>query len=247
MTLDTSTAPALGRRHSHVRETLLAQIRAGAYAPGAKLPSEHTLCETFGVSRITVRQALADLERQGAIDRMHGRGTFVRRPKAYQMVTKLQGFSAAMAPLGHQVHNRLHGFHYIPASAGLAAHLQLNEGDEVAEIERVRMLDGSPVSFERTYVAAPLGRQLAAADLVTRDLFGILEEDLGHALGRAHVAIEATAANAMFADILGVALGMPLLKVERQVFDTSGAPLVYEHLCFRTDSFQYRLQLDRLS
>ncbi|MFT4268214.1 MAG: GntR family transcriptional regulator [Xenophilus sp.] len=239
-------APTPGRLHAHVRESLLADIRAGIYAQGGKLPSEHALCEAFGVSRITVRQALADLERQEVIDRIHGRGTFVRRAKAFQQATELQGFSEAMAPLGLEVRNRLQGFHYLRGDADTVRMLGLEPDAEVASIERVRLLDGQPVSFERTLVAGDVGRLLALADLVTRDLFAILEQDLHRPLGHAQLAIEAAAADPAFEAILGVPLHTPLLKVVRQVFDADGRPLAYEHLYFRTDAFQYRMRVDRV-
>lgn len=235
-----------GPLHLRVREALAARIAEDRYPPGERLPSEHTLCGMFGVSRITVRKALADMEREGAIERIHGKGTFVARPKAFQVVTELQGFAEAMTPLGHEVRNQLHGFRYFEASPALATRLELDAGAQVAEISRVRLLDGRPLSFESTYVAAALGRQLAGADLVTRDLFAILEADLGRAPGHAQIAIEAALADENLAGMLEVPAGAPLLRVERHVFDAHGVPLVFERLLLRADTFQYRMRIDRL-
>lgn len=232
--------------HLRLREALAVHIAQDRYQPGDRLPSEHALCGLFGVSRITVRKALADMEREGAIERIHGKGTFVARPKAFQMVTELQGFAEAMTPLGHEVRNQLQGFRYFATTPGLAARLQLDPGAQAAEISRIRFLDSRPLSFESTYVAAPLGRQLAGADLVTRDLFEILETDLGRAPGYAQVAIEATIADDGLAGMLEVPVGAPLLRVERHVFDAQGEPLVFEHLSLRADTFQYRMRIDRL-
>lgn len=233
--------------HLRVREALTARISDGRYQAGERLPSEHMLCKMFDVSRITVRKALADLDRVGAIERIHGKGTFVARPKAFQVVTPLQGFSEAMTPLGHEVRNQLRGFRYFSATPDLANRLRLESDAQVAEVSRIRFLDDQPISFEVTYVAAALGRQLASADLVTRDLFDIFETDLGRAPGHAQIAIDASIADANLSDILVVPVGAPLLNVERHVFDKEGEPLALERLLLRSDRFQYRLRIDRLS
>ncbi|MCA3930308.1 GntR family transcriptional regulator, partial [Burkholderia sp.] len=78
-----------------IKDTLRARILDGTYAPHSRMPSEHELCAMFDVSRITVRQALGDLQKEGLLFKLHGKGTFVSKPKAFQNVTSLQGFAEA--------------------------------------------------------------------------------------------------------------------------------------------------------
>lgn len=231
--------------YGQIKNTLRAQILDGTYAAGGQMPSESELCARFSASRITVRQALGDLQKEGLIFKLHGKGSFVSRPKAFQNVSTLQGFAESMSAMGHEVINRLEGLSFQPASAAVAQRLQVPEGTVVTEIRRVRLLNREPVSLELTWVSEALGRRLAQADLVTRDIFLILENDCGVPLGHADIAIDAAMADEDIAQSLAVAEGLPVLRIERLTHDVQGVPVDYEYLYFRGDAFQYRLRSER--
>ena len=93
--------------YSHIREALRARILDGTYKAHDQLPSESELTRTFKVSRITVRQALSDLQKEGLIFKIHGKGAFVSKPKAFQELGRLQGFAEAMHEHGYEIYNRL--------------------------------------------------------------------------------------------------------------------------------------------
>ena len=101
------------------------------------------------------------------------------------------------------------------------------------------------MSLEVTYVSETIGKQLQKADLVGRDIFLILENDLGLALGRADLSIDAILADDDLALALDVAEGAPILRIERLTHDADGQPIDFEYLYFRGDAFQYRLQIER--
>lgn len=231
--------------YAQIKDTLRDRILNGTYAPHSQMPSEHELCALFGVSRITVRQALGDLQKEGLVFRLHGKGTFVSKPKAFQNVTSLQGFAEAMSSMGYEIVNQLRSFRIIKADRHVAQRLNLPEGAPVAEIHRVRMLNREPVSLELTWVPEALGKRLANADLATRDIFLILENDCGVPLGHADVSIDAILADDDIARALRVEDGSPVLRIERLTHDASGNPIDYEYLYFRGDAFQYRLRVDR--
>ena len=231
--------------HAQIKNALRARILDRTWAPLSQLPSESELGTTFGVSRITVRQALADLQREGLIYTLQGKGSFVTRPKAFQNVSSLMGFAESMSAMGHEVLNRLLGLRFVAADVQVAERLQLAEGAAVAEIRRVRLLDREPVSLEITHVPASLGRQLAQADLATRDIFLIIENECGMALGHADLKIDATLADAEIARALRIPEGAPVMRIERLTHDAEGRPIDFEFLYFRADTFQYRLRVDR--
>lgn len=231
--------------YAQIKDTLRARILDGTYAPHSQMPSEHALCAMFEVSRITVRQALGDLQKEGLVFRLHGKGTFVAKPKAFQNVTSLQGFAEAMSSMGYEIVNRLLAFRIVKASRHVAQKLGLPEGANVTEIHRVRLLNREPVSLELTWVPERLGKRLAGADLASRDIFLILENDCGVPLGHADVSIDAMLADDEIAHALRVQEGSPVLRIERTTHDTHGAPIDYEYLYFRGDAFQYRLRVDR--
>lgn len=231
--------------YTQIKNALRSGILDGRYAPHSRMPSESELQAMFEVSRITIRQALGDLQKEGLIFKVHGKGSFVSQPKAFQNVTSLQGFAEAMASSGHEIINRVTHFRFVPASAEVAARLELDEHATVTEIHRVRLLNRSPVSYEITYLPEAIGRQLQRADLVTRDIFLILENDCAVPLGRADISIDAIAAESAVARALSVKDGAPLLRIERLTHDSDGRPIDFEYLYFRGDTFQYRFQIDR--
>ncbi|QCP54060.1 GntR family transcriptional regulator [Trinickia violacea] len=231
--------------YAQIKDDLRARILDGRYAPHSRMPSESELCAMFDVSRITVRQALGDLQKEGLVFKLHGKGTFVSKPKAFQDVTSLQGFAEAMSSMGHEIVNQLRGVRFIEADGNVASRLALPEGAKVAEIHRVRFLNREPVSLEVTYVPEALGVRLAAADLIARDIFLIIENDCGVPLGHADVSIDAMLADDEIAAALNVGVGAPVLRIERLTHSADGTPIDYEHLYFRGDAFQYRLRIDR--
>lgn len=233
--------------HRQIRQQLRARILDGSYAPDSRMPSEAELGVIFGVSRITVRQALGDLQKEGLIFRIHGKGTFVAKPKAFQNVTRLQGFAEAMGAMGYEIVNDLRRFRFVPAEEEVARKLNITIGDTVAEIHRVRFLNRQPLSLEITWLPERIGQQLENADLVTRDIFLILENDCGVSLGHADLSIESILADDELVTALRIEEGAPVLRIERLTHDAEGRPLDYEHLYFRGDAFQYRFQIERTS
>jgi len=231
--------------HQQLRDLLRTRILDGEYPQGSQMPSESELGALFRVSRITVRQALGDLQKEGLIFKIHGKGTFVAKPKTFQNVSTLQGLAESMTGRGFEVINRLRSFKFIPADKPVAERLKVAEGDVVAQIKRVRLINREPVSLEITYLPKDLGERLEKADLVTRDIFLILENDCGLALGHADLAIDAVLADSELCQALEVEPGSPVMRIERLTHGADGRPLDFEYLYYRGDAFQYRLRIDR--
>ncbi len=231
--------------YTQLREQLRAHILDGSYPPESRLPSESELVRRLGVSRITVRQALGDLQKEGLIYKLHGKGTFVAKPKAFQNVSTLQGLAESLSQHGFEVINRLLGFRHVAAPKTVAEKLQLEPGSKVTEIRRVRLVNREPVSLEITWLPQPLGAKLEKADLATRDIFLILENDCGIALGHADLAIDAVLAESDLTRALRVEEGAPVMRIERLTHDSDGTPVDFENLYYRGDAFQYRLRIDR--
>jgi GntR family transcriptional regulator len=231
--------------HSRIREELRARIFSGAWQPHDRVPSESELMAQYGVSRVTVRQALGDLEKERLIFKIAGKGSFVAEPKPFQELGRLQGFAEAMGTHGHEIYNKLVHVVQIEATPKVAERLGLAPHTTVTKLQRVRYLDRRPVSLDVTWVPSHIGDRLAREDLATRDIFAIIENDYGTPLGHADLAIDATLADARLASLLEVPNGAPVLRVERLTHSKSGQPLDYEHHYFRADNFQYRLRVQR--
>jgi GntR family transcriptional regulator len=231
--------------YSQVRERLRERIADGTYEPQARLPAESEISSIFGVSRITVRQALSDLQKEGVIVKVPGKGTFVAKVRPSQDLTHLEGFGEAMSRKGHRIVNRVTGHALVAASATVAAQLRLQPGDLVSEIRRVRYLDREPVSFELTYLPTTVGERLRHENLAERDIFLILERDYAIPLGHADVQIGAINASFALASDLCIAPGTALLRIERLTWTADGQPLDFEYLYVRGEAFEYALRLPR--
>lgn len=240
-----ATIPIPQPLYTQIKDALRSRILDGSYPPHYRMPSEAELGEEFSASRITVRQALGDLQKEGLIFRIHGKGTFVSKPRAFQNVTSLQGFAEAMSSMGYEILNQVRSCRCVPASRHVASRLRLNEGDRVVEIRRVRLLNREPVSLELTWVPEDIGMRLLTADLATRDIFVILENDCGVRLGHADLSVDAILADEDLTRALRIQDNAPVLRIERLTHDAQGTPIDYEFLYFRGDAFQYRLRVDR--
>lgn len=201
---------------------------------------------TFAVSRITVRQSLNDLQNEGLIFRIHGKGTFVSKPKALQELARLQGFAEAMRPQGHETFSRVVSLRTIIPTRQVQDKLRLPRRAKAIELRRVRFLDREPISLDVSHLPLALGQRLARHDLASRDVFSILENDCGLALGHADLQIGATLADATLAQQLQVEEGSPVLCIERLTHTADGKPVDHEHLHYRGDAFQYKVRVDRL-
>ena len=150
-----------------------------------------------------------------------------------------------MSRQGHEIFNEVISGTGIEANAEIAQRLLLSEGDAVTEICRVRYLNRTPVSFDITHVPPHIGERLLREDLVTRDIFLILENDYGIALGYAELAIDAVLADTTLAHRLQIAAGDPVLRVARLTHTAIGVPVDFEYLYCRSDNFQFRLHIQR--
>jgi GntR family transcriptional regulator len=232
--------------YAQIKDILRARILDGSYQPHQQMPSESEMMASFNVSRITVRQALNDLQNEGLIFRIHGKGTFVSKPKAFQDLGRLQGFGEAMRQMGYETFARVLSIKSVVPSAQVAEKLQLAKRSRVTELQRVRFLNREPISLDVTYVPLAIGNRLAKEDLAARDVFVILENDYGIALGHAELQIGSTLADESLATQLKVEEGSPVLFIERTTHTADGTPIDYEHLYYRGDAFQYKVRVDRV-
>ncbi len=232
--------------YAQIKEILRARILDGSYQPHQQMPSEAEMIEAFDVSRITVRQALNDLQNEGLIFRIHGKGTFVSKPKAFQDLGRLQGFGEAMRQMGYETYSRVLSLKSVAPTPQVAERLRLAKRARVTELQRVRFLNREPISLDVTYVPLAIGNRLAKEDLAARDVFVILENDYGLALGHAELQIGSTLADETLATQLKVEEGSPVLFIERTTHTADGTPVDYEHLYYRGDAFQYKVRVDRV-
>lgn len=232
--------------YGRLRDQLRASILQGQRLPGDKLPSESELAALHGVSRITVRQALGDLQREGLIVRHQGKGAFVSQPQhTSQSLNRLQGLGEALAGQGQTVHSQRMMMKRQKASARLAQLLNLAPGADVHQMIMLRYVNREPISVNCSFFPGGLGERVARLDLSGRDLIDVLEKDLNCVVARADLEISAVAMPAREAGWLKVEEAAPAMCVQRTLFDADGLPIQTESVTYRAEAFSYRLSLTR--
>lgn len=227
-----------------VREDLRNKLKDGEYKPHDCLPSEAKLIALYGVSRITIRQALRDLNTEGLIFSLPGKGNFVSRPKVVQNMQRLEGFAEAMSLNGFDASSRVLGTRRFQAPDAVTRALGIPAMSMVYEVRRVRLLNHEPVSVDISYFPETIGAELAKHDLSV-DIFPLLENQLAIPLGAADLSIDAQFAEPTIADLLDITEGSPVLHVERLSFDRDNRPVDFEYLYVNPQVMKYRFRIER--
>jgi GntR family transcriptional regulator len=228
-----------------VEAILASSIADGTFPPGSRLPNEDELVERFAVSRTTIRQTIQNLIRRGLIEIRRGKGTFVTQPKITQELTELSGFVEDMQSLGRQASARVLDKQIVPASESIAHQLALTTGTLVVRIQRVRLADNAPLSFDETYLPREIGEKIMENDLETEPIFSLLEQKYKVPLLEAEYRLEAVSADATVARALGVAIGSPIFLIERTSYSVEQRPIDYEKLYYRGDQIRFVTRLAR--
>lgn len=221
------------------------QIRSGAIPANALLPGEQQMAKIFNVSRITVKRALNELAADGLLNRHRGRGTTVTNGTAVPVVKgSFDNLLESLRIMGLETEIEVLDVADIPADAPTAEALELSPGTRIQRAVRRRKLQGEPFSHLVTHVPGDIADRYSVRDMATTSLLTLLER-AGAAVFDAEQSITAVAAEPLVASALGVAVGAPLLKVERIMRDVNGRPVQLIHSHYRSDRFQYHVKTHR--
>lgn len=241
MTLDKrSPVPLYYQLVEQIRE----QIRGGELRPGDQLPSERVLSEQHGISRMTVRQAVASLVREGALVARHGLGTFVAEPKLTYDALHLLGFTEEVIRRGGTAVSQVIEQGRAAPPPRVAQGLGLAADAEAVKIVRLRLAGETPLLLETTYLPAALCPGLEHEDLAAQSLYSVLEAR-GVRLVRARQELEATVANAYEAQLLGVPPGAAMILLEGVTYDERGRAAEYFKAIYRGDRVTFAFESER--
>lgn len=239
------TRPPEGGKARRVYLLLKDRIARGDYREGTALPGEQKLAQEFDVSRVTVRRALDALLGDRLIEKRPGSATLVRRGAGRPVLTG--DFTTLMPQLlemSETTAARLLSFGYGIPAAPVAAALGLGPEDRVQIAVRTRLVGDDPFSHLTTFVPEDIARTFSEADLATTPLFRLLERS-GVKIDSASQSVSATLASPEVADALGIAVGAPLLSIERVVRDATGRGVEVLQALYRPDRFRLQMELDR--
>ncbi|AOY96814.1 GntR family transcriptional regulator [Cupriavidus sp. USMAA2-4] len=227
--------------HRQLFLVLRDEISRGVYAQTGALPKEEAICERFGVSRITVRRALADLAALGLVERRHGLGTFVRAGTPAGRSSPSLGMIDSLRRAALETEVEVLEVAQAEPPPDIAALLQLAPGEHAVHALRLRSLQGEPVMLTDAWVPAALGKRVSAAALRKHALFEILMAQ-GVKFGRVVQEISAQAADPRCARWLRTEVGAPLLKLVRLLHDPAELPV--QHLTVLLSPERSRILMD---
>ena len=223
--------------YRQLMQRIRADIASGVYAVHSRIPSEQELCQTYQVSRVTVRKALAELTQDGLLKRHQGKGTFVGVPRICKDLKDVNSFHAACRMMGCTAGTKV-------ISAGMAiAEESIREKlgsdtDEVVEIVRLRMADDVPVMLETNCFTMKYSALLR--ENLTGSLYHLLSQQGIEAASGVHE-ISLCYATAHQAKLLEVEVGTALMRLDQVIFDQHGLPLHTSHQVIRGDRFTFRI------
>jgi GntR family transcriptional regulator len=230
--------------HRRVSRVIAEDIAAGVLTPGDRLPSERELSEKLHVSRATVRRALADLVDEGLIESRAGRGSFVSSGPIGEAPNALMSLSELGASRGLTTESRVLSSDIRPATPDEAEALELAPGAPVFVLERLRLLDGIPMSLDTNRVPLAVAPDLPEIDFTSASLYETLDA-AGVGPVRAIYSVQAVEADVRRARLLEVAPGAPLLETETVAYDRTGQRVELGEMIYRGDRYRFRASLTR--
>lgn len=226
-----------------IKDGLIAAIRAGDFAPNARLPSERELSEQYAVSRMTVRQALLSLVRDGVIYTRVGKGTFVADPKIDQQLRTLTGFSQDVQARGEHPSSRVIEARVVGAAPEVAAALRMTPQGEVIRLARLRLSDDLPLAVETAHLPFARFPGLLTHDFGKESLYAVLEHNFGLALTQAEQVLEAVVADAEEMALLELTPPAAVMRMQRLTVDSDGEPVEFVLSSYRGDRYKFRFAL----
>ena len=217
------------------------RIRSGAHSAGSALPIEHTLCEEFGVSRITVKRAMRELVNDGLVVRQRGKGTFVAEDAAAPAKNALDDLLQSVQAIGAATDVTNLSSEILEPATDVASKLELDSTAKALRSHQIRLTDGEPLAVIIAYVPEAIAKHL---DPETENLPMLVRLNMaGIPVARAEQEVTATLADPTIAAQLSIEVGAPLLKLTRLVFDDANQPVEWLTSFYRGDRYAMRTSL----
>lgn len=228
-----------------IENLIKSKIHMGELKEGSRLSPENELSKQFGVSPLTVRQALSSLVQEGYLDRKAGKGTIVRKSPAGKMVVSLSGEIDDLLSLGMKTEIEVLRYEVIKGRDKPTQSLQLKQTDLIYFVEKLRFWGKKPIMIIEEYVHQSLIGNLSNTKKLAKSLYFTLTQKRGITLKEATQTIESTTADQRIASLLQIEMGSPLFYMERTFFQENGLPILFQVTFARAEHFKFSVHLGR--
>jgi GntR family transcriptional regulator len=238
-------------RHSPVplyyqfKQNLLERFENDEFPIGKPIPTEMDLVNEYGISRATVRRAMHEMEHEGYIHRLPGKGTFVLRTRIKRGLTRMSSFTEDMQERGQTVTSKLLEFGFKLPPPHIAEKFCIGSDEPLLYIYRLRLADGSPIVINCSYIKLPAGVSISGKEVGAAVSLWALLELKGLRLIEADKVIEAVLACEERAVLLDVPVGTALLQVEGMAYTVNHFPVEYSLVISSGERYKYSVHLER--
>ncbi|MCQ6265927.1 GntR family transcriptional regulator [Fictibacillus sp. WQ 8-8] len=225
-----------------IKEKLLELIKNETYPVGSQLPTESELCQMFDVSRTTIRLALQQLEIDGKIHRVQGKGTFVSKPKINEALSQsIKSFSEQMKDAGLVSYSKVLTLDVIPAYFSLAQALEIKEDDPVIKLVRLRYGGTEPLQHSTSFIPWKIAPSLIQEDC-SGSLFQLLRTKFEVDIYRSMESIEPILTNQTMSELLNIPVGSPSFLLESITYSTKQSPIELSSSIVRGDRSKFVME-----
>lgn len=229
-------------KYEEIAEDIRSRILSGNYNPNEQLPLEKQMCESYGVSRITIKKAVDELVIQGLVIKRRGSGTFVKAVdddavQELSLAKQFAGFTETHK--GKTISSKIVRFEVVHPTEEIATKLKITIEDFVYYIIRTRYADDEPYVIEYIYMPISLIPGIKN-DILLSSIYGYIEKKLKLKIKSAHRTIRAILPNELEQEWLKIENNFPILEVEQVGFLDNGQPFEYSNAHHRSDKIEFR-------
>jgi len=225
--------------YQQIAEAVGLLLVSGVLPPGYVLPPERVLCAQFRISRMTLRQAMSLLDREGLINSRRGVGTVVTYSRMRKQQQEALSFSEEIRARGGRPESRLISLEVVIPTPLVRDFFELHEQQKVYELQRVRLKDGEPLTWELARIPERLCPGLDRFDLARNSLYEILEQSYGLRLETCDEEISAEIPNSQQRKLLSLPARTAVLVINRKAYMEDGRPLELTRSVYRGDRYTF--------
>ncbi len=244
MAIDTSTPIPI---YYQIKQEILEWINSGELKPGDRIESEEKLAKRHEISRMTARHAVTQLVNDGYLYRVHGKGTFVCKPRVEKSVATLTGFADDMKKKGYTTHSDVISMTKVTPDEDIQEILDLNSDDKAYCLIRVRYANKVAMSYQESYLPADMFPELDGYDFINHGLYETIGEKYKIEPMHAKQRMEARTTKGEIAKYLQVDDGSPIFFVERITYEENDKPMEVAYSWHRGDKYVFEMKLYRES
>lgn len=226
-----------------LRELIASAIKGGNWGLNCQLPSERELTAMYGLSRMTVRQAMTALVNDGLIVRKRGKGTYIAPPKLDYGLLHMTSFTEDMLQRGLTPSTRLLAVRQLTAIGKTARVMGLTPGSVITLVERLRLANGEPMAYELCHLPQERFPHIGAEEVSDGSLYDFILKKYNVKPFKAGQTFEATLASPREAELLQVKEGAPLLLLERVSHDNKDEVIEFARALVRGDRYKFSVEM----